>query len=60
MQVCDVWDVCVCETSEEMKNFQSISTAGGQCTTDSHCPTKTLSVRGDMESDQLHVPASPI
>ena len=32
--------------------------AGGQCTTDSHCPTKTLSVRGDTEPDQLCVPAS--
>ena len=31
--------------------------AGGQCTTDSHCPTKTLSVRGDTEPDQLCVPA---
>ena len=31
--------------------------AGGQCTTDSDCPTKTLSVRGGMESDQLHVRA---
>ena len=27
------------------------------CTTDRHCPTKTLSAPGDMESDQLHVPA---
>ena len=32
--------------------------AGGQCTTDRHCPTKTLSVRGDTEPDQLCVPAS--
>ena len=24
--------------------------AGGQCTTDGHCPMKTLSVRGDMEN----------
>ena len=31
---------------------------GGQCMTDRHCPTKTLSVRGDTESDQLHVPAN--
>ena len=36
----------------------SIFTAGGQCTTDRHCPTKTLSVRGDTEPDQLCVPAS--
>ena len=32
--------------------------AGGQCTTDRHCPTKTLSVRGDTEPDQLCVHAS--
>ena len=32
--------------------------AGGQCTTDRHCPTKAPSARGDMESAQLHVPAS--
>ena len=31
---------------------------GGQCTTDRHCPTKTLSARGDLEFDQLHVPAN--
>ena len=37
--------------------FCQIVQAGGQCTTDRHCPTKTLSARGDMESDQLHVPA---
>ena len=36
----------------------SIFTAGGQCTTDRRCPTKTLSVRGDTEPDQLCVPAS--
>ena len=32
--------------------------AGGQCTTDRHCPTKTVSVRGDTGPDQLCVPAS--
>ena len=32
--------------------------AGGQCMPDSHCPTKTLSVHGDMEKRRLfHVPA---
>ena len=31
---------------------------GGQRTTDRHCPTKTLSARGRMESDQLRVPAT--
>ena len=38
--------------------FQLSFIAGGKCTTDSHCPTKTLSVRGDTEPDQLCVPAS--
>ena len=32
--------------------------AGGQCTTVRHCPTKTVSVRGDTGPDQLCVPAS--
>ena len=32
--------------------------AGGQCTTDRHCPTKTLSVRGDTWPDQPCVPAN--
>ena len=34
-----------------------VNIAGGQCTTDRHCSTKTLSVRGDTEPDQLCVPA---
>ena len=38
-------------------SFKVQFNAGGQCTTDRHCPTKTLSARGDMGSDQLHVPA---
>ena len=28
-----------------------------RCTTDRHCPTKTLSVRGNWESDEIHIPA---
>ena len=32
-------------------------TAGGQCMPDSHCPTKTLSVHGDIWPDQPDVPA---
>ena len=39
-------------------DFLVLFHAGGQCTTDRHCPTKTLSVRGDTEPDQLCVPAS--
>ena len=35
-----------------------LNRAGGQCMPDSHCPTKTLSVHGDMEKRRLfHVPA---
>ena len=34
-----------------------VSIVGGQCMTDRHCPPKALSVRGDMDSDQLHVTA---
>ena len=32
--------------------------AGGQCMPDSHCPTKTLSVHGDIWPDQPDVPAT--
>lgn len=28
-----------------------------RCTTDRHCPTKTRSARGNLESDQIHIPA---
>ena len=28
-----------------------------RCTTDRHCPTKTLSARGNLESDEIHIPA---
>ena len=38
--------------------FYTVRNLEGQCATDRHCPTKTLSARGDMESDQLHVPAN--
>ena len=60
-----VWTIC---TDVKLPLFESwlffaffrfgIILAGGQCTTDRHCPTKTLSVRGDTEPDQLCVPAS--
>ena len=53
--------VCVCAQHLNRCNFCQLTQlilAGGQCTTDRHCPTKTLSARGDMESDQLHVPAN--
>ena len=44
-----VWNVWIDDKLQKLPN------AGGQCTTDRHCPTKTLSVYGDMEPDQLHV-----
>ena len=34
-----------------------VSISEGHCTGEKHCPPKALSVRGDMDSDQLHVPA---
>ena len=46
LHVCGVC-VCVCA------HFA----AGGQCMPDSHCPTKTLSVCGDIWPDQPDVPA---
>lgn len=39
------------------KSRRSSQERGGQRTADKPCPTKTLSIRGDMESDQVHVPA---
>ena len=44
-----VWCVCVCVCAH--------FAAGGQCMPDSHCPTKTLSVCGDIWPDQPDVPA---
>ena len=49
--------VCVCETSEEMKNFQSISRAGGRSVMVSLLPTKTLTIDGDTRLGQSGVPA---
>ena len=49
--------ICACLPGFRQHYF-TLFQAGGQCTTDSHCPTKTLSVRGDTEPDQLCVPAS--
>ena len=63
--------VCVCETFVpkrivpclfliqclQVQAFIPI-TAGGQCMPDSHCPTKTLSVHGDIWPDQPDVPAT--
>ena len=63
--------VCVCETFVpkrivpylfviqhlKVQAFIPI-TAGGQCMPDSHCPTKTLSVHGDIWPDQPDVPAT--
>ena len=51
--------VCVCVSTPVSKvvafsNSLSVSRssyAGGQCTTDRHCPTKTLSVRGEAMRD---------
>ena len=45
--------VCVCETFVPKR-----IKAGGQCMPDSHCPTKTLSVHGDIWPDQPDVPAT--
>ena len=63
--VCQVLSLCVCAcvcnicTDVKLLHFMSLfGFAGGQCTTDRHCPTTTLSVRGDTEPDQLCVPAS--
>ena len=39
------------------KSRRSSQERGGRRTADKPCPTKTLSIRGDMESDQVHVPA---
>ena len=53
---------CVCVrniwTDVKLLLLTQLILAWGQCTTDKHCTTKTLSARGDMESDQLHVPAN--
>ena len=49
------WSLCF---FKPLCHFNLSFIAGGKCTTDSHCPTKTLSVRGDTEPDQLCVPAS--
>ena len=59
--VCDkvVYErLCAAHHRCENSIFYTVRNLGGQCTTDRHCPTKTLSARGDMESDQLHVPAN--
>ena len=46
------------QCGEKLFSWVIILLQGGQRTTDTNCPTKTLSVRGDTESDQLHVPAN--
>ena len=71
LRVCTCAHVCVCETFVpkrvvpylfviqhlQVQAFIPI-TAGGQCMPDSHCPTKTLSVHGDIWPDQPDVPAT--
>ena len=43
--------VCVCPTLDKGSHPTTFTQAGGQCTTDRHCPTKTLSVRGEAMRD---------
>ena len=52
--------VCVCVCNPVIQGSQSFTClhAGGQCMPDSHCPTKTLSVHGDIWPDQPDVPAT--
>ena len=52
-----LYPTCLCYNFGRVQVFVPI-TAGGQCMPDSHCPTKTLSVHGDIWPDQPDVPAT--